>query len=242
MAVTYDPVLILLSIGVAILGALTAVALTMGGYDRQFGAWRTSFALANSGLIMGSTAWAMHFVGLMAVTLPVPLNYGIAETIGSIGLAIAGTGAGLYTARARLLRRWSIPASALCVGLGIAGMHYLGMSAVRGCGLAYDIRLAAASVALGVGLAGVGLWLAVRRRGVLARLAGGVVLGLALASTHYAAMAGTFFVPLEMEIELSVPLFSNTLLAYLIAGGIAAVSVSNLVFLGLLTMRRNRSA
>src|SRR5262245_16060225 len=113
MVVTHDPVLVLLSIAVAILGSLTALALTAGGYDREFGAWRTGFALANSGLVMGSTAWSMHFIAMMAVSLPVPVNYSALETIGSICLAIVATGTGLYLTRARTLGRWSIPVGGL---------------------------------------------------------------------------------------------------------------------------------
>src|SRR5512145_2470003 len=125
MAVAYDPVLVLLSIGVAILGSLTALALTLGA-DEQGGSWRAGFALANSGLIMGSTIWSMHFVAMMAVAVPVPVNYGVVETVASICIAIAATGAGLYLTRKRKLRGWSIPVGGLLMGLGIAGMHYLG--------------------------------------------------------------------------------------------------------------------
>lgn len=242
MTAVYDPVLVLLSIAVAILGSLTALALTAGGYDRDFGAWHTSFALANSGLIMGSTIWSMHFVAMMAVGLPVTVNYNSVETVGSICIAIIATGAGLYLTRARMLGRWSVPAGGLCMGLGIASMHYLGMSAIRGCGLAYDLQLVAASVAIAVGASMVALWFTFYKRGVLTTLAGGTVQGLAIASMHYTAMAATFFVPLEAAVELSAPLLSQDLFAYLIACGLAAVSVGNLVLLGLISIQRSRSA
>ena len=137
MTIAYDPVLVLLSIGVAILGSLTALALTLGA-DENRGSWRAGFALANGGLIMGSTIWSMHFIAMLAASVPVPVNYGVVETVGSICTAIAATGAGLYLSRTRKLGGWSIPVGGLLMGLGIAGMHYLGMSAIRGCGFAYD--------------------------------------------------------------------------------------------------------
>jgi diguanylate cyclase len=242
MTAIYDPVLVLLSIGVAILGSLTALALSAGGYDREFGAWHTSFALANSGLIMGSTIWSMHFIAMMAVGLPIPVNYDVAETIGSICVAIVATGAGLYLTRARMVGRWSVPVGGLCMGLGIAGMHYLGMSAIRGCGLAYDLSLVAASVAIAVGASMAALWFAFYRRGVLTTLAGGIVQGLAIASMHYTAMAATFFVPLEVAVDVSEPLLGQNLFAYLIACGIAAVSFGNLALLGMIAVRRSRTA
>jgi NO-binding membrane sensor protein with MHYT domain len=240
MSVAYDPVLVLLSIGVAILGSLTALALTLGGY-RQGGSWRAGFTLANSGLIMGSTIWSMHFVAMMAVSVPVRVNYGMIETVGSICVAIGATAAGLYLAGTRVLGSWSIPVGGLLMGLGIAGMHYLGMSAIRGCGLAFDWGLVAASVAIAIGASMAALWFTFTGRGILASAGGGVVQGLAIASMHYTAMAATFYVPLDVPVVLSTPLFSQNALAYLIAGGMAIVSAGNLVLLGALPGVRSRS-
>ena len=59
MTVIYQPVLVLLSIGVAILGSLAALALTAGSHGRDPDAWQSSFVLVNGGLIMGSTIWSM---------------------------------------------------------------------------------------------------------------------------------------------------------------------------------------
>jgi len=88
----------------------------------------------------------------------------------------------------------------------------------------------------------VALWFTFYKRGVWTTLAGGIVQGLAIASMHYTAMAATFFMPLEMAVELSTPVFSQSLFAHLIAAGIAAVSVGNLVLLGLIAMHLRRSA
>jgi NO-binding membrane sensor protein with MHYT domain len=60
MTVTYQPVLVLLSIGVAILGSLTALALTSPLDSEDSTTAQRSFALASAGLIMGATIWSMH--------------------------------------------------------------------------------------------------------------------------------------------------------------------------------------
>jgi NO-binding membrane sensor protein with MHYT domain len=242
MTVSYQPVLVYLSIGVAILGSLTALALTAGSHDRQSDAWQSSFALANGGLIMGSTIWSMHFIAMMAVDFPILVNYNLIETIGSICIAIVATGIGLYLASTRRLGVMSIPVGGVLMGLGIAGMHYLGMSAIRGCGLAYDMRLVGASLAIAIGASMAALWFAFYKRGVLTTLAGGVVQGLAIASMHYTAMAATYFVPLGVEVELATPLFAQSLLAYMIACGIAVLAAGNLGILALLTAQQDRSA
>ena len=87
-------------------------------------------------------------------------------------------------------------------------------------------------------------WLAIPLAGltVLSTLAGGVVQGLAIASMHYTAMAATYFVPLGLSVELATPLFSQSVLAYLIAAGITAVSAGNLVLLAVISLYRSRSA
>jgi NO-binding membrane sensor protein with MHYT domain/hemoglobin-like flavoprotein len=234
MTVTYDPGLVLLSIAVAILGSLTALALTAKKQNDEE-SWQVSFALANGGLIQGATIWSMHFVAMMAVQFPILVNYNLVETIGSICIAIVATGTGLYLASTRTLGLVSIPVGAVLMGLGIAGMHYLGMSAIRGCGLAYDLRLVAASVGIAIVASMAALWFAFYKRKLWMTLAGGVVQGLAIASMHYTAMAATYFVPLGIPVELTTPLFSQNLLAYMIASGIAVVSVGNLSLLAMMS-------
>src|SRR5215510_11415873 len=167
MIVTYQPVLVFLSIGVAILGSFTALALTSFSDDLDVGAAQRTIVLTCGGLIMGATIWSMHFVAMMAVDFPVIVTYNLIETVGSIGIAIIGTGAGLYLASTWRLGRLSIPVGGLLMGLGIAGMHYLGMSAIRGCGLDYDYRLVAASIGIAVGASMAALWFAFYRRTVL---------------------------------------------------------------------------
>ena len=90
MIVTYQPVLVLLSIGVAILGSLTALALTSLSDDSDAGAGQQRIVLTCGGLIMGATIWSMHFVAMMAVDFPVIVTYNLIETVGSIGIAIIG--------------------------------------------------------------------------------------------------------------------------------------------------------
>lgn len=235
MIVTYQPILVFLSINVAILGSLTALALASATAVQAASVGQRRFSLANAGLIMGATIWSMHFVAMMAVDLPVLVNYDLVQTTGSIGIAVVATGVGLSLAGTRKLGRLSIPLGGVLMGLGISGMHYLGMGAIRGCGLAYDPQLVAASVAIAIAASTAALWFAFRRRNLLMTLAGGVVQGLAIASMHYTAMAATYFVPLEAEVALSTPLFSQDLMAYIIACGMIAISIGNLAMSGLIS-------
>jgi NO-binding membrane sensor protein with MHYT domain len=232
VTVTYQPVLVLLSIGVAILGSLTALALTSLSDAGEATAGQKSFALASGGLIMGATIWSMHFVAMMAVDFPVVVTYNLGETISSIAIAIVATGAGLYLASSSRVGSLSIPLGGVLMGLGIAGMHYLGMSAIRGCGLNYDYLLVAASVGIAVGASMAALWFAFYKRSILMTVAGGIVQGLAIASMHYTAMAATYFLPIQVQI--SAPNFSQSQMAYMIASGIVVISAVNLSIVALM--------
>jgi NO-binding membrane sensor protein with MHYT domain len=156
------------------------------------------------------------------------------ETVSSIGIAIVATGAGLYLASSRALGGLSIPLGGVLMGLGIAGMHYLGMGAIRGCGLGYDYGLVAISVEIAVGASMAALWFAFYKRTFLMTVAGGVVQGLAIASMHYTAMAATYFVPLAAQVQISTPPFSQIQMAYMIASGIVVISAVNLLLVALM--------
>src|SRR5262245_58605388 len=233
MVVSYQPILVLLSIGVAILGSLTALALTAFSDAEDATGGQRGVALISGGLIMGATIWSMHFVAMMAVDLPVVVNYNLLETVGSIAIAIVATGAGLYLASGRRVGRLSIPLGGVLMGLGIAGMHYLGMGAIRGCGLDYDYTLVAVSAGLAIGASMAALWFAFYKRNFLMTLAGGVVQGLAIALMLFTAMARTYL--LGAEFQISAPTYSQSKMAYMIAGGIIIISAVNLAMVALMS-------
>src|SRR5262249_57168837 len=81
-------------------------------------------------------------------------------------------------------------------GIGIATMHYIGMSALPASApLQHDPRFVAASVAIAVGASGLALWLADRRRRRPPLLISAVAFGTAIARMHYTAMAGLAVLP-----------------------------------------------
>src|SRR5215470_9589492 len=111
MVLAYQPTLVLLSIVVAIVGSLTALALTSVSHAGNRDSWEAGFSLANGGLIMGTTIWSMHFVAMMAVQFPILINYNIVETVLSIGIAVCATATGLYVVSTRRLGYFSIPSA-----------------------------------------------------------------------------------------------------------------------------------
>jgi len=200
----------------------------------------SELSLANGGLIMGTTIWSMHFIAMMAVQFPVLINYNIVETVLSIGIAVCATATGLYVVSTRRLGYFSIPGAGVLMGLGIGSMHYLGMGAIRGCRLDYDLILVAASVAIAIVASIAALWFAFYKRSIVTTLAGGVVQGLAIASMHYTAMAATYIAPADVPADLTTPLFAQNLLAFMIAGAMVVLCTGNLMLLGFMSLQQKR--
>ncbi len=216
MIVSYDAMLVLLSISVAIVGSYTGMLLM----SKTRGVAGTSYKLkiVLGAVAIGSSIWSMHFIGMLALSAPIPLHYdGLVTTI-SVFIAIALTGLGLYAASSGHIRRGAVPAGGLLMGTGIAGMHYLGMSAIRAnCTLSYDPIGVAVSISAGIAASTLALWFVFRERGPLETAAGSLVLGLAISTMHYAAMLATSLERSEDTIVLAGPVLSQHGVAFIVA-------------------------
>lgn len=190
--------MVMLSLVVAVLAAYTALHLAArvtASRGRGAVAWLTGGAVA-----MGIGIWSMHFVGMLAFRLPIPLGYDPALTTYSMLAAILASAFALWlTSRADL--PWPrLGLGAVLMGLGIALMHYMGMSALRmSPAITYDPLLFALSLAIAIGASAAALWIAFRLRhdgrcyGL--RLIAAVIMGLAIVGMHYTGMAAAQFAP-----------------------------------------------
>ncbi|MBR7518251.1 hypothetical protein KC217_21525, partial [Mycobacterium tuberculosis] len=81
LASSYNPLLVLLSLFVAILASYTALdmagrVVTAQGQGRAALWWLIGGASA-----MGLGIWSMHFVGMLALNLPIPVGYDVDITL-----------------------------------------------------------------------------------------------------------------------------------------------------------------
>jgi NO-binding membrane sensor protein with MHYT domain len=216
MEFTYNPSLVALSIAVAILGSFTGLVMTTG-IHRASGS-SAALRILLGGLGIGGGIWSMHFISMLAVILPVELNYDVTQTVISAVIAIVFTAIALAIVAKNQLGDSSLPVSALFLGAGIVGMHYLGMYAIRGsCGIHYSWLGVFISVLIAIQASGVALWFTFRQRGVLDTLLGSVALGLAIALMHYSGMEATHFVRAPAPAEFPELLFSERYLALAVA-------------------------
>src|SRR5207247_10688819 len=102
MTGVYDLRLVALSVVVAAIASYAALDLA-GRVSTSKGKTSAAWLLGVS-LAMSAGIWSMHFIGMLAFSLPVPLAYDIGITILSMLAAVAASGEALYT-----VRRPSIP-------------------------------------------------------------------------------------------------------------------------------------
>jgi PAS domain S-box-containing protein len=188
---SHDPVLVALSVLIAALSSYTALDLAtrMRAASGLVGlGWLVAAAVA-----MGGGIWSMHFVAMLAFSLPgVDVSYDPLLTLLSLALPI------LVAAAAFLIvsqRSNALIFSGIGMGLAISGMHYTGMSAMRmAASIHYDPVWVVLSIAIAIGASIVALRLAFHMTSVRERVSAGVVMGLAISGMHYAAMQGSSFV------------------------------------------------
>jgi PAS domain S-box-containing protein len=184
----YDPALVALSIAIAVFASYTALDLgdrVRGAGPKMRGAWIAAAALA-----MGGGIWAMHFVGMLAFEMGMPAAYDLGTTLASLLIAVGATGAAFAWVSRTGAGPRDVLVSGLLMGLGVAGMHYTGMAAMRMQGsLAYSLPVVATSVVLAAVAATAALWLTFRQNSVWQKLAAAAVMGLAVAGMHYTGMS-----------------------------------------------------
>jgi signal transduction histidine kinase len=189
--------LVVLSIMVAIFASYTALSLAervARSHGRSVYAWTGGGALA-----MGSGIWAMHFLGMLAFRLPIPVGYDVPLTLLSLLLPILVSGIALWRVGRPQVGLKGLAGSGVLMGLGINTMHYTGMAALRmRPAIEYDPGLFTLSALIAV-LASIGaLWIGFKLRhniphAWLARIGAAVALGCAISGMHYTGMAAAHF-------------------------------------------------
>src|ERR1700754_1738230 len=201
MLSSYNPALVALSIAVATLASYTALDLasriSLLAAARQRHRW-----LAGGAAAMGVGIWSMHFIGMLAFSLPIPLGYDLPITGASLAIAFVVSYFALAVVTRRTLSRPRLIAGGVLMGIGIAGMHYTGMAAMRmEPGIRYQPGLFAASLAIAVAASIAALWIAHtlrdsnQRRIIVKRIGAAAVMGVAITGRHYTGMAAADFAP-----------------------------------------------
>jgi len=223
-AIHYEPFLVALSYVISVFGSYTALQLAIAiPQGRTWGAVISSVVGA-AAAVGGGAIWSMHFIGMNAADLGIPVAYDPVLTFTSLVLSILAPAIGLFIVGRSDGGPFNLPLGGLLTGLGVALMHYTGMAAmIMPAKISYDPTLFWASIVIAVVAATVALWLAFNLRGNLQRFGSAFVMGVAVCGMHYTAMYAVRLEPTKEAVTGVGISLSPANLAYSVFGVTAVI-------------------
>jgi NO-binding membrane sensor protein with MHYT domain/GAF domain-containing protein len=227
---SHDYTIVALSVLIAMFASYAA--LDLAGRVTAAGGWTRAVWLLGGAGAMGIGIWSMHYIGMLACMLPVPVAYHWPTVLLSLFPAILASVIALYVVSRRKMGAFQAFAGSVLMGAGIASMHYIGMAAMRlPATLQYNSFLVVLSVVFAVLISLAALWITFHFRDEKAEIgwrktAGAVLMGGGIASMHYIGMAAASFTPSGISADLSRAVSISTL-------GTAGIAAATLIVLGL---------
>ncbi|MFD3582778.1 MHYT domain-containing protein [Streptomyces sp. NPDC058683] len=214
----------------ACLGAVLALRCTTRSIGRGRGQRRLGW-LALGAVSLGCGIWTMHFIAMIGFSVDGALvSYDAGRTVLSLLVAIAVVAVGVFLVGYRGSGPVTLGAAGVVTGLGVAAMHYLGMTAMHTGGTVhYDTTVVVLSVLIAVLAATAALWAAVSISAVWATVAASLVMGAAVSAMHYTGMAAVSVHIPQMETggQSSTSLLSFLLV--MLAGPVAALVLAGAI-------------
>lgn len=198
----YNQSLVIFSVIIAILASY--VALDLAGRMAVAHGHARRWWLLGGALAMGTGIWSMHFIGMLAFSLPVVVRYDVPTVIVSHVAAVIASGIALHVVSRHALEIGPFLSGGVFMGLGITAMHYIGMAAMRlSAAVQYDLWLVGLSIVIAMGASLTGLWIAFHLRAdaskieIGKKIMGSIVMGIAIPAMHYTGMAAASFITIN---------------------------------------------
>jgi diguanylate cyclase len=121
---SYNLWLVLASLLIAMFASYTALDMASRVAETRGRAAR--WWLFGGSVAMGVGIWSMHFLGMLAFNLPVPMAYDPLITFLSLLIAIASSVFALWLVCQRNLSLQRLSVGAVLMGAGVCAMHYTG--------------------------------------------------------------------------------------------------------------------
>ena len=221
---SYNYALVALSVVIAIFASYAA--LDLAGRITAAGGWTRAVWLLGGAVAMGTGIWSMHYIGMLAFILSIPVAYHWPTVLLSLLAAILASAVALGVVSRQKMGVFRALAGSLLMGAGISSMHYIGMAAMRLPAVCqFNSFIVALSVVAAVLISLAALWITFHFRdeknGIgWKKLAGAVVMGAAIPVMHYTGMAAARFTPSGVPVDLSYAVS----ISILSIAGIAAVT------------------
>jgi len=148
--------------------------------------------LCLAAVAIGATGvWTMHFIAMLGYTIPgQQILYNVPLTIASMLIAIAVVGVGLFIVGFGNGGLRPLLSGGVIVGIGVASMHYLGMSAmIMPDSVHYNMPLFILSVVIAIVAGTAALWAGTQVRSTRATIGASLIMGVAVSGMHYTGMA-----------------------------------------------------
>ena len=186
-------------------------------------AWGCTGAFA-----LGCAVWSMHFVGMLAYSLPVPVKMDLMITAVSLIPAVVASGFAVVVLTFGELKPRDTVLGGIFLGAGIGTMHYFGMAGMEGPFiLRYDATLFSLSIVVAVVLAILALYVGMgnvqsKEHNVFQTALSAFVMGAAISGMHYTGMSAAYFFPVQGEVTMSDS--HGNFIAYIVVGVTALLS------------------
>ena len=195
---SYDTRLVILSVVIAILAAYAALDLA-GRVTAAHGRMRTAW-MCGGAFAFGLGVWSMHYVGMAAFHLPVPVLYSWPMVLLSLVAAVLSGGLALFVVSRKSMSFVVAGVTALFMGSGISTMHYIGMEAMRlpaMCSYSVGLIVLSHVLAVVVSLVALMFMFALRdetsTRWSWRKVGSAILMGLAMPTIHYVGMAAVSY-------------------------------------------------
>ncbi|WP_433989632.1 hypothetical protein SuNHUV7_03070 (plasmid) [Pseudoseohaeicola sp. NH-UV-7] len=233
LTVNHSSFLIAMSCIVALVAGFTGLSLTRDLSEKPM--FQKKAAIALAAIALGGGIWAMHFVAMLGLKLPILFYYDAAITLVSALSAILLVGAALILLHFARRTPLIISLAGAIVGIGILVMHYIGMAGLELCRAVYTTSGVVFSSVVAIGLCVLAFWIAYGKRTKRNIVLGTICFAAAVCSVHFLAISQTNFVQ-EPNVAEFGPAMSNETLAlgviffsFVIFGACLWVSVTYLV-------------
>lgn len=219
---SHDGIIVIFSFIIAVMASYTV--LNLAGRISSTHGWNRLLWLVFGAIVMGAGIWSMHFVGMLAFKLSVPIAYDMMIVLMSVLVAIVAAFIALLIVSGKQLTRKLLLLGGLLFAIGISTMHYMGMAAMQ-LDITYDYGYVVLSFLIALVASLASLWLAFYFRkdrdsgGEWKKIGSGLLMGAAIVGMHYTGMMSAHFQLGGKSLLSSGIVLDQKWLAYFIAGG-----------------------
>lgn len=204
----YNYALVILSFVIASLASYVALDMSVQLRTATTRLFRVCWIVGGA-FVMGAGIWSMHFIGMLAYSMEMPMNYDFYLTLLSMLVAIVTAGIAFLFFTIKNPKAIHYVMSGVILGIAIPTMHYTGMAGMNNVKINYHIGYFCLSILIAVIAATVALWLSVKsdqgsfsRRAQL-KFVSAIIMGFAISGMHYTGMYSAAFTRTSMQMDLN---------------------------------------